>query len=316
MTLIFVPTAVSSFFTIEGLDESGNPVVPAQLVGARGGGFKLALGTYTKVERRLDKKEGDGGYDDRVIFNGNPITDSTTHKVIAIIRGRFNFKGSLVVHHRVPLPWGSGFGTSASTALGASVAILMAFRARVTLKTAAQIAHQAELMAHTGLGTVGSFYASAGCGGLITRAGGPGVCELEPFLEDYSEYVIVATTLRRRPKGPVFMSRELTYEINRNGLDTLEKITKNPTAAELLKESRIFADRTGFMTDEVASICDMMIKGGAIGATQNMIGDAAHCVVSRARSEKLANELRDAYPKGVTQVSEFWEGGIRIVRER
>jgi pantoate kinase len=315
MTVIFVPTAVSSFFTIEGLDENGNPVVPAQLVGAKGGGFKLALGTYTSVERKMagGQAEPDDGKD-VVFFNGNKLKDSTTHRVIAIVRRMIDIKGSLVVHHRVPLPWGSGFGTSASTALGSSVAILMALHARATLKTAAQIAHEAELMAHTGLGTVGSFYSSAGSGGLITRAGGPGVCELEPFLEDYADYVVVATTLRPRPKGPVFMSRELTYEINRHGVETLERVLKRPTAAELLKESRRFAERTGFMTEEVASICDTMTKYGAIGATQNMIGDAAHCVVSRKKSQGLVKELKDRFPVGITQISEFWEGGVHIIR--
>jgi len=65
---VLVPTAVSSFFTIEGLNERGEPVVPIQLAGARGGGFKLSSLTSTSV-KKSDK--------DKVYFNGKHIENTT-----------------------------------------------------------------------------------------------------------------------------------------------------------------------------------------------------------------------------------------------
>lgn len=303
---VLVPTAVSSFFTIEGLNQKGEPEVPLQLAGARGGGFKLSALTRTRVKMTKEGK-------DSVYFNSRELQNTTTHKVIDIARESFNLKGNFEVFHEVHISWGSGFGTSASTALGAAIAILYASGVRVTLKKPSQIAHEAEILAHTGLGTVGSLYSSSGCGGLITRAGGPGICELEPFVEDYSKYQIVATTLRPREKAPILTSKEHIIRINRIGSMTLERILVNPTARSMLRESRRFAEETGIMTEEVREICDLMMKNGAIASTQNMIGDAAHCVIDRKKSSLLAELLKKEYPAAVTCVCDFYEGGPRIV---
>ncbi|MEM0117903.1 MAG: hypothetical protein QXV32_05610 [Conexivisphaerales archaeon] len=310
MLQVLVPTAVSSFFTIEGLNEKGEPVVPLQLAGARGGGFKLSSMTSTEAEMIEDDS-------DRVYFDGKMLQNTTTHRVIQLIRENFSIKGHFEVHHTVPIPWGSGFGTSASTALGAAIAVLATSKVKCTLKQPSQIAHEAEIISHTGLGTVGSLYSSAGAGGVITRAGGPGICELEPFLEDYSSMKLVAVTIRPRPKRPILTSREHILAINRIGYSTLERVLKRPTAKDMLNESRRFAQLTGIMTEEVDTICGLMVKGGAIAATQNMIGDAAHCIVKDSHADELAKMLRKEYPSSTITVSEFYEGGIRInIRQR
>jgi len=301
---VLVPTAVSSFFTIEGLNEKGEPVVPIQLAGARGGGFKLSSLTTTQV-----KKTDEG---DKVYFNGKSIENTTTTKVIELIRENLHIDQHFEVYHQVPLPWGSGFGTSASTALGAAVAILALMNHKCTLKLPSQIAHEAEILCHTGLGTVGSLYGSAGAGGVITRAGGPGVCELEPFLQDYSSIRLVATTLRPREKKTILTSREHIASVNRIGYSTLERVMKNPTAKNMLNESRRFAQLTGILTDEVKGICDLMMSNGAIAATQNMIGDAAHCIVSKTKADSLKEILKKEYPNFTTNVCDFYEGGVKI----
>lgn len=303
MLKVLVPTAVSSFFTIEGLNERGEPVVPIQLAGARGGGFKLSSLTSTSV-KKSDK--------DKVYFNGKHIENTTTDKVIELIRENLHINQHFEVYHEVPLPWGSGFGTSASTSLGAAIAILATINNKCTLKLPSQIAHEAEILCHTGLGTVGSLYGSAGAGGIITRAGGPGVCELEPFLEDYSSVKLVATTIRPREKRPILTSKEHIASVNRIGYSTLERVLKNPTAKNMLNESRRFAQLTGILTDEVKAICDIMLKNGAAAATQNMIGDAAHCIVSNHRVDDLERILKKEFPNFTTNVCDFYEGGAKV----
>jgi pantoate kinase len=302
---VFVPTAVSSFFTVEGLNERGEPELPLQLVGARGGGFKLALGTTTVVRRASGQEV--------VSFNRKVIDGTTTHKVLEIVRDRLRVRQKFHVTHEVPLPWGCGFGTSASTAFGAAVGAILASGRASTLKLPAQIAHEAEIICHTGLGTVGSLYGSSGCGGLITRAGGPGICELEPFTEYYDDFRIVATSLRPRAKKEILTSKRHMQKINRAGLKTLERILERPSSKRMLKQSRTFAEETGLADEEVLRICDLMERKGAIAATQNMVGEAAHCIVKSEHAEELARLLRSRYPSAVTVVSGLYQGGALIL---
>ncbi|MDG6940304.1 MAG: hypothetical protein JRN39_07885 [Nitrososphaerota archaeon] len=303
MARVFAPTAVSCFFTVEGLDENGRAVRPLQLVGAKGGGFKLALGTVSEV--RLARR-------DSVYFNGRRREGSTTHTLAGLVRERLGVGDGFEVRHRVPVPVGCGFGTSASASLGAAVGMLLALGRRSTLKLPAQLAHEAEILARTGLGTVGSLYASSGSGGLITRAGGPGVCELQPFLERHSRFEVVAVTLGPRPKGPILTSKEYIRAVNREGNLTLQRVMESPSSEAMVRESRRFAQRTGLLTGRVAEICAEMEKRGALAATQNMIGDAAHGIVESGEGEEVAARMRKAHPSASVVVTPLCEGGVRI----
>jgi len=79
-----------------------------------------------------------------------------------------------------------------------------------------------------------------------------------------------------------------------------------------LNESRRFAQLTGILTDEVKAICDIMLKNGAAAATQNMIGDAAHCIVSNHRVDDLERILKKEFPNFTTNVCDFYEGGAKV----
>ncbi len=78
-----------------------------------------------------------------------------------------------MVRHVIPVPVGSGFGTSGAGAIGVAIAGSEALGLGLTRLEACQLAHSAEVELRTGLGTVlGQF-----CGGLEVREkeGAPGV---------------------------------------------------------------------------------------------------------------------------------------------
>ena len=88
MRSVYVPSAVSCFFTFEGVNPDGSFSRPLDEVGARGGGFKLVKGTHTTAEKISSPA-------DAVFFDGRPIANSFffSFPVTATTGIRFNSCG-------------------------------------------------------------------------------------------------------------------------------------------------------------------------------------------------------------------------------
>ncbi|HVP22600.1 MAG TPA: hypothetical protein VMS77_01660 [Conexivisphaerales archaeon] len=306
MRYVYVPSAVSSFFTFEGVAPDGRYVEPLDKVGARGGGFKLVKGSHTAVTK-IDELA------DKVLFDGRPIANSTTQTVLDIIRGRTGSRQRFLVSHRVEVPIGAGFGSSASTALGASTAVLLELGQKVTLRQAADIAHEAELLCHTGLGTVGSLYASSGVGGLIVQGGGPGTIRIEAFMEDFEQYSLIAMTFGSREKREILTSGEVMRRVNEAGQRALENVLADPSSARMLRESRRFALETGIASKDSDKACALLEEAGAIAAAHNMIGEAVHCLAWRDDARHITARAAEAYPSARLTVSKLTESSVHVV---
>lgn len=306
MLTVYVPSAVSSFFTFEGVAEDGSFSRPMEEVGARGGGFKLVKGTHTSVEAVRAPV-------DEVFFDGRMVANSTTHMVLKLVRQRTGAEERFRVEHRVEVPIGAGFGTSASASMGAAVAALKALNYRATLRLAAEIAHEADIVCHTGLGTVAAIYSSSGVGGLIVQAGGPGICRVEAFMEDFEKYSLIAATFRSREKRPLLTSPDLIRKVNEVGSKTMETIMEEPTSVKMLKESRRFALQTGLGSRELDKVCDLMEEAGAIAATHNMIGEAVHCLAWREDARHVTGRISESYPDARLTVSKLTDVSTRII---
>lgn len=305
MRTVYVPSAVSSFFTFEGVGEDGSFIQPLQRVGAKGGGFKLVKGTHTSAEL-IESPE------DEVLFDGRPIANSTTHAVLNIVRRRTGSKGHFRVTHWVEVPIGAGFGTSASASIGAAVAVLREIDFKGTFRLAGEIAHEADLVSHTGLGTVGAIYASAGTGGLIVEPGGPGVCRVEAFMEDFEKLSLIAVTFKSREKRPLLTSSDIIKRVNEVGTRTLERVMSNPSSVVMLRESRKFAVDAGLATPELDKVCSLMEEAGALASAHNMIGEAAHCIAWRDDARHVTKRLIESYPAARLTVSKMTESSFKV----
>ena len=78
----------------------------------------------------------------------------------------------VTVNHRVDVPIGAGFGSSAAGALTTSLALSNALDLHLTYNQLGRIAHVAEVQCKTGLGTVGPLMLG-GCV-LTVEPGAPG----------------------------------------------------------------------------------------------------------------------------------------------
>jgi len=303
----FTPAVVSSLFEAHTIDEGGNPIRDPLLVGARGGGMALRAGVITSasVEPVGDRVSLE------VLVDGRPHDARTTRAAVSILLGRLEVSDGLRIRisHRLGVPMGSGFGTSASGAMGAVLALSSALGRPLPIVEASRIVHAADVMSSTGLGTAEGLI--AGGVGLVTEPGAlwSGRFERLPFSPSY---VVVALHFGPVEKSSVIGSEEVLRSVNRAGSDAMRRILAGPSLETMMREARRFAERSGIGDRELLSIADELVAAGALGATQNMIGRAVHAVVHR---RNLADVVRAASEySGSVMVSGIYDGGPRPLR--
>jgi pantoate kinase len=93
----------------------------------------------------------------------------------------------------------------------------------------------------------------------------------------------------------------------------LEVIRRKPDLRTFLKEARVFGAAAGFQTPGVSRLIRAMISAGAIGAAQNMIGEAVHGVVAEDKARGAFTKLRKAIPACRFFVSRLDDRGVRLV---
>jgi pantoate kinase len=282
---VFVPCAVSSFFEICDREADGSPINDLSRVGARGGGFVIDRGTVTTAETNQDLKA------DRILINGVPTSEArTTESVIRLIRKEHDIP-FVQISHKVDSPIGSGFGTSGAGALGTSCAISKLFNLKLTLAGASLFAHKSEILSVTGLGTVISLTSGIGSCGLVTEPGSYSVGRVDSILLNDEELTLICAVQGPIEKTTVLKDEAMRIKVNEFGRSTLEAILNDPTPETLLDASRVFAEKTGIGTRELLWLADKSIEAGALGATQNMLGNAVHCLVPKTNRNAVFKEL-------------------------
>ena len=304
----FAPAAISSFFEIHNT-QHGKPLTDLEKVGAIGGGFGLQKGVLTTVTAEKAEKNTVN-----VLINSKNAKEAkTTSHVIETLLAKTNTKYTITVEHKIEVPIGMGFGTSAGGALTAGLALKEALRLPLTYNQIGKIAHIAEIQCQTGLGTVSSLTFSGGCV-LVVEPGAPGICQIDriPITPDY---MIVAGYFKTSiPKRPIFASIEKKREINRYGKKTLEAILSNPSLENFLNCCWEFSQKAGFATENTIQLVRSAQKNGAVGAAQNMIGEAVHAVVHKKNADSVAEAFKQALPSKQVIVSRIDFQGARLVK--
>jgi pantoate kinase len=304
----FAPAAISSFFEIH--DTEGNkPIVDLEKVGARGGGFGLQKGVLTKVTIREAEKSSSIN----VFINSKLALEAkTTRKVIDILLRGKNVKYDVTVEHQIEVPIGTGFGTSAGGALTAGLAFKEALGLPLTYNQIGKIAHVAEIECQTGLGTVSSLTFTGGCV-LVVEPGAPGICQIDR-IPITSDYMVVAGFFKsNNPKKKVLTDPEKKQVINRYGKKTLEAILAEPTLENFLECCWDFSQKAGLATDNVRQLVKLAKKAGAVGAAQNMIGEAVHALVLKENANEVAEAFKQVLPSEKVIVSKIDFQGARLV---
>jgi pantoate kinase len=303
----FSPAGISSFFEICDRTDDGKPIADLERVGSRGGGFGIQKGVLTDVTVSEAKVNCI-----RVFINGKLAPEAeTTKTVLQMLLKNVERAYDIVVNHKVEVPIGAGFGTSAGGALTAGLAFSKALDLPLTYNQIGRIAHVAEVRCKTGLGTVGPLMLG-GCI-LTVEPGAPGISVIDriPLSDDY---VIVAGVFGSTPTKQVLASAEKRREVNRYGRKTLEAILAEPSVENFMACCLDFAEKTGFMTPRARQLVKLAEKAGAVGAAQNMVGEAVHAVALEENVAEIAEAFKQVLPNEKILVSKIDFQGARLVK--
>jgi pantoate kinase len=304
------PAAISSFFEICDTDAEGKRLVDLRKVGSRGGGFGLEKGVLTEVTVSDAKRSKI-----RVFINGQrapqaKTTQTTIEALLAKTQGTFD----VVVDHRIEVPVGAGFGTSAGGALTAGLALKKALDLPLTYNQIGTAAHIAEIHCQTGLDTATPLTIGGECM-LVLEPGAPGIGVIDriPFGTDH---VIVAGVFGPTPKHKVLSSADTRQRVNRCGRKAMEAILAEPSLENFLACCWEFAQESGFASDRIRRLVDLANRAGAVGAAQNMVGEAVHAVVLEENAPSVEEAFKQVLPKQSVLVSRLDSRGARLVSEK
>lgn len=302
----FAPAGISSFFEICDTTNDGKPIRNPEEIGARGGGFVTEKGVTTKIIVSYPGKNNIS-----VSINGRDFPEAATTKtVVNSLLQRSDEKCDVKVTHKVEVPIGSGFGSSASGALSTSLALSKALDLNCTFNDLGRIAHAAEIHCRTGLGTVGPIMVG-GCI-LTLEPGAPGrsIIDRIPISSDTT---IVAGVISGIATKSVLTSPVKRLAVNRNGRKTLERILSDPSLENFLACCRDFAEETGLMNDRLRRLAKLAEKAGAIGAAQNMVGEAIHAVTTSKNAQNVVQAFKQVLTQDQITVSKVDFQGARLL---
>jgi pantoate kinase len=302
----FSPAGISSFFEICDRTSDGTPIEDLERVGSRGGGFGIQKGVLTEVtvsEATTSRV--------RVFINGKFAPEAeTTKTALQMLLNKAARAYNVIVKHRVEVPIGAGFGTSAAGALTANLALSKALALPLTYNQIGRIAHVAEVRCKTGLGTVGPLMLG-GCG-LTVEPGAPGISVIDriPISDDYR---VVVGVFGATPTKQVLASAEKRREVNRWGRKTLEAILAEPSLENFMACCLDFAEKTGFMTARVKRLVKLAEKAGAVGVAQNMVGEAVHALALEENAAEIAEAFKQVLPNEKILTAKIDFQGARLV---
>ena len=262
----FVPAAISGFFS---------PVITDSYftTGAKGGGVTIDRGVWVDVIVRENS-----GLEVLTFLNGKLILNSIAEYVVKqILRDDANYK--IVIRLNTEVPVSSGYGTSAASAYAAAMAINHLFKLNLPFDYLMFIAHKADIVFKTGLGSVCG-YVSPGFV-LIKRAGAPHLAKIINL--DYDDDIIVFTAWRNGvDKRRILGNSKRLEDIAKIGDKTLDKILSNPSLPNFFRRCWEFTIKAGFVTPWVKRVVSKLNNlDGVIGVAQTQIGEAIFGAVKR-----------------------------------
>ncbi|WP_414468626.1 pantoate kinase [Methanobacterium sp. ACI-7] len=274
---VFVPSHITGFFEIV---DSNDPLKK----GSRGAGVVMDKGVITEV------KLGNGnGINIKVNGREDPKNITITEKVIEIIERNYNLDFEKInINHKVEVPIGAGFGTSAAFALGAILAISNIFKLPLTFNKAAQIAHLAELEMSSGLGDVIGEIS----GGMVLRLkeGAPGIGVTDRLiLKESPELYVISKTFGEIKTSDIIEDSVHKERINSIGRDLLLKLIKKPEPQNFMKLSLKFAEKTELMSNDVLETVKIL-EEETWGASMAMLGNTAFAI-SETPDTSIENTL-------------------------
>ena len=278
----FSPGHLTGFFATDKTVQMTHP----NFNGSLGAGFSISNGIITTV-----KVYNDFSKNYKIIINGINSFDAKVSKfVIEHYLEMIDKPFFISVEHESEIPIGYGLGSSGSAALSLSYALNHALKTNLTKLHAAQIAHQADFICKTGLGTVISEF--TGGFEIRTSIGGPGIGRILkiPISSQYRAIVLCIKPISTE----YLLDKSLFFDenslLNKSGKAMMNELIQNPTIDTFLELSNDFAKKCGlldgFCKDPILSLEHLGIKSSVA-----LFGHALFTVVDKESLHKVTRAL-------------------------
>lgn len=273
--------------------------------GSRGAGVSIERGVITTVSLRPASQNLI-----KVFINSTkseaPVTKSVIKRMLKLVNRNF----IVTVNHDVKIPIGAGIGASGAGAFSTALALNEALNLGLTYDKVAQIAHIAEIVNKTGLGTV--LAQSRGGVEIRVKPGAPGIGHVDLVPAD-SETVIVCGSNGPIETKKMLSNPEIREKINRIGGKLVDKLTKNASIEKLMELSKYFAKEIGLMNKRIRRVIKELEEKGFVNASMAMFGETVFCFVKRGKVNQILTIFKKHFNKGVFFVSDINFTGARIL---
>jgi pantoate kinase len=217
----------------------------------------------------------------------------TTYFIFDYIKELIGYPINIKIEHFFDLPVGCGYGASGSGALGTIFGLNKLLNLNLTNFESGKIAHIAEVVNKTGLGTV--------CGQL-----GRGLCVLkEPGypcnyerLKSPNDILVICGSFGMIQTKSILSDDILSSNIKRAGKIALNKLLLEPNYNNFVKTSFEFVENTRIMEllnlDKVSNLINELWKLDIIGASMNQLGRSIYTFCKKGK-EKEVFEVFNTY---------------------
>ena len=304
-TEAFCPAGISSFFEICDTDANGRRVTDTERIGSRGGGFRIGRGVRARVSAlRSDKPRID------VRINSHRSDANTTCSALTQLLERSEFKYDVRVEVTSQVPIAAGYGTSAAGTLASCLALADLAKIPVTFNELGRITHVAEILNRTGLGTTSALL--QGGFSLVVEPGAPGIGRVDRLLfpKDHS---IICVYFAPILTSDALRRRSVADRVNPAGREALAAIQERPDLSFFLSAARRFSQAAGFQTADTRKAIDVLLANGAVGAAQNMVGEAVHGVIETSRSSRMRKVIKSRFRSATIFVTNLDDAGLHLV---
>ncbi len=272
----FSPGHITGFFATE--EQEGKYLeMDPKFQGSLGAGFSIDKGINTTVKVF---KSSSKNYEIKI--NGINSYEAKVSKFVVEHYLRLIQEPLFIsVEHDIEIPIGFGLGSSGAAALSLSYALNHALKTNFSDVTAAQIAHHADLICKTGLGTVISEFT----GGFELRfnIGGPGIGKVSkiPIPHDLTAVILCLKPIRTNTLLNHNMSNDKRNILNSLGKNMISRFIKNQTIDTFLDNSYIFAKEYG-LVDGICSKPLQLMRSAGLKGSVALFGHTLFTLIKRS----------------------------------
>lgn len=293
--IVVVPHRISGFFEI--VDQiNGVNIDNPERIGSRGAGFNVsAVGKTVVVLERIGEEE----IPERSIFiNGEKLDEKaeTTYYILKHVEKHVSKPIKIKIFHTFDLPVGCGYGASGSGALGAIFGLNSLLKLNLNKKESGRIAHIAEVVNKTGLGTVCGQLGGGLC--MLKEPGYPCVHERIEFPDDLKT---ICGTLGMIHTKSILTDPVLSSKIKKAGRSALNKLISDPCVKTFVKASIEFVKETDMLNilnlTKIKELMESLNKLKIIGASMNQLGRSVYAMCRKKNEKEVIDVFNSFKPE-------------------